>query len=262
MHNFKIIKTSNDIEDLCITFGVVALIKHIGEDVLNISDKGSFYNIKTEEFDLSDVSEIGYQFEKEDTGEYKLDIFRSCTPMMNKSEVTGNAAKIELFIKSFGEKTLKYLLNLKDEDSKEIKKEDTALFCGNTFYSYGTRLNARLNTAKISKYKKWLSLLGWMCYVNKIEILKKGTGKAEKTMYLIPRVRETEQLDRVSWFYTSKEGEIKEIKVVSEESVRTSLAKMNLSQLEYEASSEGYYGYYLITMTPTANKPMSDKFFR
>lgn len=256
MLKFKVPKTSNDIEDSCITYGIIALLEHVNAEIQIIKDNPSHYLIECEDFNLEKVNKKDFKL--------TLDDMKSTTPLLNKKNIENNIQAIYKLIKERGSDILNYYLT---EDKSYIKglNNDSVGFCGNVFFMTGLRLNATVSSFKTPKHQKYLSLIGWSKYVSKLQIIKKNSPINDKNtehyIYLIPKIKEVEQIDKiVLWTKDRETGLNKELNFISDESVNTALAKVLLSNIEHEITSDGYNGFYSVVLIPSNQKTIPNTF--
>lgn len=144
---YKIIKTSNQIEDICICYGICKILDD-NEIDYTLEDFKSYYNIITQEFM---VEELEYNDIIDDN------IWNINTTL--KGNVSSNINNMNKFISDNLINIFTYYLS----GELDIKfKYEPSISIGNVFYSLGMRASEKDKSLKINPIKKYLSLLGWI----------------------------------------------------------------------------------------------------
>ena len=160
-YEFKIIKTANDIEDICTSYGICKIFEDNGIE-FKLKDNKSIYSIYTEEFDIQ--NDIFYN-------DFNIENVWNLNSGLNQKETIRALNDMNKFLSENIYDILEHLLtnkvlNYKNESAKGI---------GNCFYALGVRASSFSKTLDISPIRKYLSFLGWMygcsyCKNDNIEI--------------------------------------------------------------------------------------------
>lgn len=246
-YEFKVIKTANDIEDICISYGICKILDD-NEIDYTLKDNNSMYSIYTDEFDFEDL--IFQEINVEDI----WNISSSANLSEKKGYIDGNIGDLGLnrFISENLADILNYFLTGKSQKYKSTK----SVSIGNNFYSYGTRANTNPKALTINPINKYISMLGWVsscsyCFKNK---------KSEITVLLKPY--NTDEVKRpFNFSYIDKESGEKKIKVkFDKESEINLMAKLYLETLmKYSMLSNEYSDLIFIQSILAGNKPLADK---
>lgn len=245
--NFKVFKTDNEIETLCIA-NALANTLDFNEINYMMYNKRANITIETEDFDIEDL--IFNPMIIEET--YNIN---SSMSMKNNE---GQIKELNNFMENNLENIFYYYLT---HDNKYLSKEMTrnvkATGIGNYFHTLSIRqINPiRPDALKIPIYIRHLAYLGWAKSVGYI-----NNGDIEITTLLSPK--QTNTIYKPFRFtYKDKEtGEIKNLTRMKGDSDVLILAKQYLNTLlEYQFLNKSYEKIIVMSLTMAGNKPLSDK---
>jgi len=157
-YEFKVIKTANDIEDICISYGICKILSD-NRIKFKLKDNKSMYSIYTKEFDIQ--NDIFYN-------DFNIENVWNLNSGLNQKETVRALDDMNKFLSENIHDILEHLLNGKVLNYKK----ESAKGIGNCFYSLGVRASTFGKTLEISPIKKYLSFLGWIygcsyCYKEK-----------------------------------------------------------------------------------------------
>lgn len=240
MYHFKVIKSENDIMDICVSYGLGSIFE-FNDIEFTLKDEGSMYSIYTDEFDLDEII-------FEDLPEIKpINVNSNVLP----TEYQKRSCKINEYMNNNIVDVLNHYLGI-----KQINKTDSAVDIGTRYYSKGCR-GKNPTSCKINICDSYLSYIG---YIKGMSCIKEGKDKkikSESSMLLKPK--NTRELNKViSYEYTNKEtGEVKGISIFDMSSVALK-AKLYLDVLKRnKLIADEYDKVYFMEYIATANKNIS-----
>jgi hypothetical protein len=246
-YEFKVIKTANDIEDICISYGICKILED-NEIDFRLKDNKSMYSIYTEEFNINDL-----EFEEIDVDDI-WNFSSSANLTEKKGYINGNTG--DLGLNKFLEENLVDIFNyFLTGELKQKYKSTGSVSVGNSFYGYGTRANTSPKSLTISPIVKYLSMLGWIyscsyCKNKNVEI----------TALLNPY--NTDEIKKpFNFSYTDKEtGEKKIIVQMTKSSEINMMSRLYIETLiKYKMLSNEYSDVIFMQNILSGNKPLSDK---
>ena len=241
MFEFKIHKTSNEIEDICVVYGVCKILND-NDIEFRLKDNKSIYSIYTEEFDLENLEY------------YELD---DKSKSWNVSSYTNNSEYINKIIK-LNEYMENNLINIFNYLLNEVKLKSNKISYSNLGNGYCSKsLSTPQGTTKGESYRHYLSIIGWIhgcSYIN--------NKKIETTLLLKPI--DTDEIKKpYNITYIDKEtGESKILTCINGSSEINMIARLYCeTMIKYNLVNTEYSEIILINSMMTANKPLSQKTF-
>lgn len=247
-YEFKIIKTSNDIEDINISYGLCGILKY-NRIPFRLKDNKSMYSIYTEEFDIEELI-----FDELNPNE-----IWNINSTSGFSEITGfivggkSSLGLNKFISTYLNEIFNYFLT--QNIDKTIIKSESSVSIGNCFYSFGVRGGCTPKALSINPVKKYLSYLGWVYSCSYCK-----NGNIEITAILRPS--NTGEINKpFNFSYVDKEtGELKINTCLKKSSEVNLMARLYIETLiKYKMLSEEYSDIIFMKNILAGHKPLSDK---
>ena len=247
MKILNVIKTSNEIEDISVVYGLAYLLESSGFDFV-IKQMKSKYIIESD-FDIEDIE--WHPLELED-----LNMFPSTT---NKSNKLAGIRKMNDF---FGREGVLVALfnyyNTLDKDylkKAKITSNPRVSSIGSQFYTLGVRGRAKEDNANRPIHIKKLSYLG---FAKSVSLIK--NDNLEINSIMIPRYAE-EILKPFTFGYTDKEeGNYKTITMSGGTSETELLLNVILeTNMKYQYIRDDIEKIIIMTWTPAGNSPLANK---
>ncbi|MEI3892123.1 MULTISPECIES: hypothetical protein [unclassified Bacillus (in: firmicutes)] len=250
MKQLKILKVENPIQELCIAYGLLAILRQ--NDVsCKLSNKKACYLIEI-------YDEVDYvEFFLDDLPFEKVNNLNST---INKSEIEKLLAKIQEFFECEQnlDNIFKYYETLDESIISSYKRDEGALYVGTCFYSKGLRSYKAPKSERVYPFEKFLSFLGFHYASSYVRL----SDEVEISWLLEPK--EIEDVLKIELFsYVDKEtGEIKSLRKIRDDSKVVTLSRIYLEIIQYlkgEQISNNYDGLWVMQVVPTNNKPLMDK---
>ena len=238
----RVKRTSNQIEDICIAYGLCSILEYNCIDYI-LTDRKSVYLIETEDFDVEELI-----VEELDAKEYSNYV---CS-LSNLGELTKDLVSLNSFLKDNLINIFKYY-----EGDESISFDTTkAKGIGNTFYTLSKSRDS-IKPLKILMINRQLSTLGW---IKSCSYCLTKEGK-ETTSILLPT--ETNQIVR-PYIFTYVDKETEEISIKKNLNKTTNIVA---NALEYLQTLKGlkkfpeteYKEIVFTRVTKSGNKPLPNK---
>lgn len=244
MFEFKISKTSNEIEDICVAYGVCKILKD-NDIPFRLKDNSSKFSIYTEIFDLEELE----YYEMDNAGKpWNLSSYTTNSEYKDKSN------KINEYMEENIVSIFKYIL----KDDKEFK--DKNINYSSWGNNYCTKSNSNIKTAKSgSRMRHYLSAIGWLHGCSYIRSKYTDNQDIEATIILKPK--DTDEIKKpYNGTYVNKDtGEVK-IYAYSKKSQNNVVADIYCkTSINYNLLADEYDGIIVMYCTATKNKPMPNK---
>lgn len=240
-YTFNIYKTSNEIEDICISYGLCKLLED-NKISYELKDNKSMYIICTKEFNLDDLE----YFEVDEDEIWNLN------SGLNKTEKLRNITNLNNFMKENLNVIMKYYLG---KHVETVFKNEDAIGIGNGFYSLGIRGSSSHKCLKVKSINKYLSMYGWFFGCSYCK-----TDDVELTTLLKP-INTSELRIPFNFSYIDKEtGEIKRLIKLRAVSGVNLAARLYIETLmEQRMLIKNYESIIYIQNIPAGNKPLNDR---
>lgn len=241
MFEFKVHKTANEIEDICVAYGVCKILND-NDIEFRLKDNKSMFSIYTEEFELD---ELEYYDLEEENKPWNVSSYT------NNGEYINKIIKLNKYMEDNLIDIFNYLLNRVELKSNKIAYTNL----GNGYCSKS--LSTPQGTTKGEAYKYYLSIIGWVygcSYIN--------NKKIETTLLLKPM--DTNEIKKpYNITYIDKEtGESKILTCVSGNSEINMIARLYCeTMIKYSLVNTEYSEVILINSKMTSKKPFSQKTF-
>lgn len=247
MKILHIIKTSNEIEDISIVYGLAYLLETSGFDY-TIKQMKSKYIIESD-FEIEDVE--WHPLELDD-----LNMLPSTT---NKSNKLAGIRKMNDFFGRCGviSALFNYYITLDREYLKKAKitSNPRVSSVGSQFYTLGLRGGSKQDNANRPIHIKKLSYLGFSVSVSLIK-----NDSLEINSIIVPKYAE-EILKPFTFGYTDKEEGIYKAITMSKGTSETELL-LNVileTNMKYQYIKEDIEKIIIMTWTPAGNSPLANK---
>lgn len=246
MYEFRVEKSANDIEDICVAYGLCSILE--SNDIkFTLKDNMSMYSIYTEEFDLEEI--------------VFNDLNTDCKPWnintnSNNKEMIGRLKLLNEYFNSNMIDILNYYLGI----NKNKLEKESAVAIGSNYYTYSIRGGTGVGSLKVNKIISYMSMLGWI-YSASYCI----NDKNETTMILKPK--NTNEIKRpYNFSYIDKEtGEIKIMSSFPKgdkgSHINTKAIMMVNTLINHNLLQEEYSDIICIQCEKGSNKPSADKTF-
>ena len=239
----RVKRTSNQIEDICIAYGLCGILEYNCIDYI-LTDRKSVYLIETEDFDIEELI-----VEELDANEYSNYI---CS-LSNLGELTKDLVSLNSFLKDNLINIFKYY---EGDKSISFGKDVTAKGIGNTFYTL-SKSRDNIKSLKIPMVNRQLSTLGW---IKSCSYCSTKEGK-ETTSILLPT--KTNQIVR-PYIFTYIDKKTGELRIGKSQDNKTSIVANALEYLEtlkgLKKFSETEYKEIIFTRVAKGNKkPLPNK---
>lgn len=236
----KIIKQGNEIEDICISYGLCKILDD-NDIEYRLKDNLSMYSIYTDDFNVDDI--YCYEVNPEDVW--------NINGSLKKSEISKNIVEMNEFIKNNIITILKHYIYGDEITLKAVQSKSI----GNSFYGYGVRGGKIPKQLNISPIYKWLSFLGW---INNCTYVK--TDSVEITALIKP-YDTCEIYKPFNFSYVDKEtGDLKILTKLRDNSDINIMARIYLETLlKYNIVKDECNNIMFIKNISAGNKPLADK---
>lgn len=260
MYEFKVNKSSNDIEDICITYGL-SFILYTNDIEYKIVDKSSMYVIYTDNFDFEDIV-----FEMPDSGNlWNYNSNFSMSEKQKKINMINRYLDVNMI------NILKYYIGEDVEFNKvqiyndkkqkmEVESCDYSSL-GSVYYSLGIRGGNKPISLKGNgnEHRIYLSAIGWYYGASYFKC-----GDTEVNMILKP-ITTNEVKKPYNFTMVSKEtGDV--IPLTSLKSKNSYIHSMAIATVEtlinHKLITEEYSDIIFIKYIKSGNKPLGDKTYK
>lgn len=244
MKTLSIIKTGNEIEDICITNGLASLLEmnDIGFTITQLKTK---YKIEAD-FEIDELEYLDIEFED----------CRLINSTLSKRDIESQLKNMNDYFNNNFENVLKYYFTL---DEKYIKK-DKSMGCiqaGTGYYTLSIRASTNKKTQKTKEYKRHLAFLGFIKSVSYIK-----NDNIEINSILIPK--QTNEILR-PYVFGKEDDETGEFKVWTSMKKLSDIELISRVYLEthrqYSYLKRDYEKIIYMTFIPAGNKPLFGKTF-
>jgi len=253
MYEFKVNKSANDIEDICIAYGLCSIL-YMNDIEFKLKDNLSMYSIYTEEFDLEEVVYNDILGKP-----WNLNSTSTDRELMGGADKNGEIKKGRIeYMNEFIDDNLQDILlkYLGRERSKEVDKSISATSMGNVYYANGIRAGLKPTSQRVNISNSYLSLLGFIYGASYCK-----NAKTEINMMLKP-IETSEIKKPYNFTYQDKEtGVIKPwVKPTTNGSHVNTMAIMIVETLiNYSMVQKEYSDIICIKYGKSSNKPLMDK---
>ncbi|MFJ8531207.1 hypothetical protein [Bacillus sp. NPDC094106] len=250
MKQLKILKVENPIQELCIAYGLLAILRQNDVNCRLINKKACYVISIQDDVNYTELFLDDLPFEK----------VNNLNSTINKSETEKLLAKIHSFFdcEENLENIFRYYETLDDWFISSYKRDEGALYIGTCFYSKGLRSYKAPKSERIYPFEKFLSFLGFHYASSYVRL----SDEVEISWLLEPK--EIEDVLKIELFsYVDKEtGEVKSLRKIRDDSKVVTLSRIYLEIIQYlkgEQISSNYDGLWVMQVVPTNNKPLMDK---
>ena len=241
---FKVHKTENEIEDICIAYGMCKILED-NNIQYRLKDELSMFVIYTDEFNLEDLEWFGIETDE---------ISSFISSSFKKFEIDNNNVALNNFFEDKNNlvNTFKFYLGEETENFKPKKVK--GIFIGTGFYTLGIRGGQDKKAYETLEQKRYLAFLGWVYTVSYCK-----NKSIETTILLKPK--DTDQLIRCFYltYVDKKTGQIKNLTTLRDNTETEIESQIYLKTLkEYNNLKDNYSEVYFIRQTQAGNKPLAN----
>lgn len=237
--DFTVLKTSNEIEDICIAYGLCKLLKD-NELQFELHNLKSRIVIETEDFEFEDLDYTTLTIEE----------CRNVNSSMTQANIQSELNSLNPFMEENLIDIFQYFhtLDIRYLNKQMIKKAD-AIGVGNCYSTLGVRASQKEEKLKLPEYKRHLSFLGWVSGVSYIR-----NDNIEITSLLIPK-----NTDKIYNPFKFKNKNNETIVYLKDEKEVWLVARQYLETLrEYNFIKENYKKIIFMQLTKAGKKPLAD----
>lgn len=244
MEKLTVIKTANEIEDVCITYGL-AYILEMNDINFNIKNMNSKYIVESD-FEIDDI----------DWEDITLEECNLINSTLSRANINSQLKNMNKYFSKSLSRVLSYFVTLDDEYIKEDKNV-SCIQAGTGYYTLGVRATSQAKSFNVKEHKRHLAFLG---FVKSTSYIKNSS--IEINSILIPR--QTDEILRPYVF-----GKVDE--ETGEFQAWTSMKKLTDTELiarvylethkQYAYLKRDYEKVIYMTFIPAGNKPLFGKTF-
>lgn len=248
---FTILNTSNEIEDICIAYGLCKILADNDIEFL-LKKLKSKITINTDDFDIEELEWI----------DVTIDDCYNINSNMNSNDIKKRLVKLNDFMSKKENlcSIFKYYISLNENDLIDsLTKKCDSIGIGNCYYSLGKRAKdvSRVKPLRIPPYIKNLSFTGWVYGVSYI-----CNDNIETSTILIPK--ETSIIYK-PYEFTYKDEDTEEIKIRRKISGTSNIVLSSRQYIEtlrqYNFIKDKYDKIIFMQLSMSKNKPLADKSF-
>lgn len=243
MYEFKIPKSANEIEDICVAYGVCKILND-NDIEFRLKDNKSIYSIYTEEFDIEDLE----YYELDENNKYW-----NINSSTNFKEYTQKIPKVNQYLEENLHSIFKSLCGIEVFKSKS----SSCSSIGNNYYTKSIKATTSPKATSQDDLIHNLSVVGWIYGCSYIK------NKAIE-ITLIMKPNDTDEIKKpYNLSYVDKEtGEIKILTYTPNSSESEMTARLYCeTMVNYNLLKEEYNEIIVMYSMLGGNKPLSHKTF-
>lgn len=244
MEKLTVIKTANEIEDVCITYGL-AYILEMNDINFNIKNMNSKYIVESD-FEIDNI----------DWEDITLEECNLINSTLSRANINSQLKNMNKYFSKSLSRVLSYFVTLDDEYIKEDKNV-SCIQAGTGYYTLGVRATNQAKSFNVKEHKRHLAFLG---FVKSTSYIK--NSNIEINSILIPR--QTDEILRPYVFGKVNEetGEFQAWTSMGSLTDTELIARVYLeTHKQYAYLKRDYEKVVYMTFIPAGNKPLFGKTF-